>query len=167
MTPDDLAFVLGIQQACYPPSMNEAATTILERLAEAPEYAWIAMLRGEPAAYLMTYPSELGKITPLGGEFRIPDAPDCLYIHDLAVRPSANGKGLGAALVRHALAASRWGASALVCVQDAREFWTRQGFSEVRMAEPGQIANLSTYPGQPCYMVRFSAAHAVPLMAAE
>lgn len=44
MTPDDLAFVLGIQQACYPPSMNEAATTILGRLAEAPKYAWIAML---------------------------------------------------------------------------------------------------------------------------
>lgn len=104
MAPSDLPAVLAIQQVCYPPSMNESEETILERLACAPTFAWVAIRGGQPAAYLMTYPSKLGKITPLGGCFEIPDEPDCLYFHDLAVRPCASGNGLGAALVRHALA---------------------------------------------------------------
>jgi predicted N-acetyltransferase YhbS len=151
MAPSDLPAVLAIQQVCYPPSMNESGATILERLACAPTLAWVAVMGGQPAAYLMTYPSTLGKVTPLGGGFEIPDEPDCLYFHDLAVRPCAIGNGLGAALVRHALASSRWPSAALVCVQDAREFWIRQGFAEAATREAQQLA---TYPGQARYMVR-------------
>jgi predicted N-acetyltransferase YhbS len=143
--------VLSIQLACYPPSMNESAATIRKRLECTPTLAWIAFLGDAPAAYLMTYPSMLGKVTPLGGAFDIPNDPDCLYFHDLAVTPTASGKGVGAALVRHALASSRWPSAALVCVQDAREFWIRQGFAEAATREAQQLA---TYPGQARYMVR-------------
>jgi len=154
MAPSDLQAVLAIQQACYPPSMNESGETILERLACAPTLAWVAVMGGQPAAYLMTYPSKIGKVTPLGGSFEIPDEPDCLYFHDLAVRPCASGNGLGAALVRHALASSRWPSAALVCVQDAREFWIQHGFAEAVTREAQQQAQLATYPGKVRYMVR-------------
>lgn len=154
MTPSDLPAVLAIQQACYPPSMNESGMTILERLACAPTLAWVAVMGGQPAAYLMTYPSKLGKVTPLGGSFEIPDEPDCLYFHDLAVRPCASGNGLGAVLVRHALASSRWPSAALVCVQDARKFWIQQGFAEAVTQEAQQLSQLATYPGKVRYMVR-------------
>lgn len=154
MTPADLPAVLSIQRACYPSSMNEAETTIRARLACAPRFAWVALRDEVAAAYLMTYPSKMGKVTPLGGAFDIPNDPDCLYFHDLAVCPTAGGHGLGAALVRHALAASRWPAAALVCVQDARRFWMQQGFADIATLEAQQAAHLASYPGNACYMLR-------------
>lgn len=154
MTPSDLPAVLSIQQACYPPSMNESGATIRERLACAPTLAWVAVMGDLPAAYLMTYPSTLGKITPLGGAFVIPRDPDCLYFHDLAVLPRAGGNGVGAALVSHALASSRWPSAALVCVQDASRFWIQQGFADSAKLEAQQTAHLATYPGKARYMVR-------------
>lgn len=156
MTPADLPAVLAIQQSCYPPSMNETEATIRDRLACAPGFAWIALLNENPAAYLMTYPSKTGKVTPLGGAFDIPQAPDCLYVHDLAVSPTAGGNGLGAALVRHALGSSRWPAAALVCVQDARQFWLQQGFADLAPLDTEQAAHLATYPGTARYMLRRS-----------
>lgn len=154
MTPSDLPAVLSIQQRCYPPSMNETAIAISDRLACAPDFAWVALLDETPAAYLMTYPSTTGKVTRLGGAFDIPKNPDCLYFHDLAVCPTASGKGLGAALVRHALASSRWRTAALVCVQDARRFWMQQGFTDIDALEAQQAAHLTTYPGTARYMLR-------------
>lgn len=156
MTPSDLPAVLAIQQVCYPPSMNEAGATIRDRLACAPTLAWVAVLDKAPAAYLMTYPSKMGKVTPLGGAFDIPEDPDCLYFHDLAVSPTASGHGLGSALVRHALASSHWPMAALVCVQDARRFWIQQGFADVAPPEARQAAHLATYPGMARYMLRRS-----------
>jgi len=154
MTASDLENVLDIQRACYAPAMNESGDIFLNRLECASEHAWVALLDGEPEAYLMTYPSRVGKITPLGGEFEPPAHPDCLYIHDLAVHPEASGQGLGRALLRHALAASCFRMAALVCVQDARRFWEQNGFSEGLPLSAVEADHLATYPGQPRYMLR-------------
>lgn len=154
MNASDLENVLDIQRACYAPAMNESGDIFLNRLECAPKHAWLALLDGEPAAYLMTYPSRVGKITPLGGEFEPPAQPDCLYIHDLAVRPEASGQGLGRAMLRHVLTASRFRMAALVCVQDAHRFWEQNGFSEGSPLSAVEAAHLATYPGQPRYMLR-------------
>ncbi len=154
MTPVDLPAVLAVQRACYQPEMNEPAAVLHERLAQAPDFAWIATVDREIRAYLVGYPSRLGKITPLGGCFEPSARPDCLYLHDLAVAPAAGGRGLGSLLLRHALARSPGWPAALVCVQQALPFWQRAGFAERPLADPAQAARLAGYPGPARYMVR-------------
>ena len=153
----DLSAILAVQRQCYLPSMNEDATTWAGRLDAAAGFVWVGEQAGEIGAYLATYPSQLGKVTPLGGDFAPAANADCLYLHDLAVAPSAAGRGLGARLVACALAAARrhgWRHAALVCVQDAHAFWQRQGFSEPVTLAPAAQAALASYPGPARYMTR-------------
>lgn len=160
MLSQDLPAVLAVQRLCYLPAMNERAAVWRRRLAAAGDFAWVAESGGEVCAYLATYPSQLGKLTPLGGDFVVAGAADCLYFHDLAVAPAAGGSGLGARLVEHALlAAGRHGLShaALVCVQEALAFWQRHGFADHAPLEATSTAALATYPGPARYMARLIA----------
>lgn len=154
---DDLASVLAVQAACYPPSMQEAAAVVLARLGAAGESCVIAQDGEGICGYLFAYPSRLGRVTPLGAEFApAPDA-DTLYLHDLAVAPRAHGRGLARGLVGHLLAqahARGLRASALVSVQDTAGFWTSLGYQATETACPTARAALASYPGLAHYMVR-------------
>lgn len=153
----DLAAIMAIQRECYPPVLREDRLTIEERMAVAAEYCWVAEDEHGIAAYLFAYPSTLGKITPLDGAFRIATEGDTLYFHDLAVLKRVAGTGLGASLVDIALAsaaAQAFARSALVAVQDSSRFWQGMGYRERINLEEPELANLQTYPGTPCYMVR-------------
>lgn len=157
MLPDDLPAVLAVQQQCYAPEMNEGEAVWRERLAAADGFSWVLERRSEVCAYLATYPSRLGKVTPLGGAFVVAGTADCLYLHDLAVAPAAAGNGLGARLVGQALqTAQRHGLAhaALVCVQDAQPFWQGHGFNERLTLAPAATTALATYPPPARYMWR-------------
>jgi GNAT superfamily N-acetyltransferase len=153
MAEGDLAAVLDVQAACYPPAMQEAAGVVLARLRASPDTVLVARDAQGVCAYLFAYPSRLGKVTPLGGAFALPSAPDTLYLHDLAVAPRAAGRGLArglvARLLEHAAVRSLLHA-ALVSVQDSRRFWECAGFARA----PGDAAALATYPADALYMTR-------------
>lgn len=137
--------------------MNESGEVILARQASAPAFAWVAELDGEIGAYLMAYPSHLGKVTPLGAEFAPVHEADCLYLHDLAVVPHWSGNGVGAQLVKHALATGvrhSLRQTALVCVQAARPFWQKLDFADFSGLTAPALEALASYPGHARYMVR-------------
>jgi ribosomal protein S18 acetylase RimI-like enzyme len=156
----DLAAVLAVQAACYPPSMQEPPDIVLARLRAAPESCLVACEgegAGDPVcAYVFAYASRLGAVTPLGGGFApAPDA-DTLYIHDLAVAPHALGRGLARRLATElaALGLTRGlPHAALVAVQDSRRFWEGLGFA-AHPPGPMGAAALATYPGGALYMAR-------------
>lgn len=155
MREDDLAAVLAVQAACYPPPMQEAAAVLLARLRAAPATALVACADGAVCAYVFAYPSLLGRVTPLDAPFALPAAPDTLYLHDLAVAPHALGRGLARRLAGRLLdgaAAPGLRHAALVSVQDSRRFWEGLGYRE----EGGRprCAALATYPVDAIYMTR-------------
>ena len=157
MRADDLEAVLAVQLACYGADFVEDGALIARRLAAAPHTGWVAEQAGAVRAYLAAYPSVLGKLTPLHGEFEPAPAADALYLHDLAVHPSAAGLGLGPRLVRHAWAQAAqagWTHSTLVSVQASVGFWARHGYAATTPAGDEQRARLATYPGDAVYMVR-------------
>lgn len=157
MRADDLDAVLAIQLACYGAGFVEDGALIARRLAAAPHTGWVVEHRGGVRAYLAGYPSVVGKLTPLHGEFEVAAAADALYLHDLAVHPEASGLGFGPRLVRHAwanAAQAGWRHSTLVSVQSSVGFWQRQGYEAAQPAGPDQQAGLATYPGDSVYMVR-------------
>ncbi|MFO1251952.1 MAG: GNAT family N-acetyltransferase [Inhella sp.] len=151
----DLPALLRVQRACYGAGFNETEAVFAARLHQSPQSAWCVDDRarpGELAAYLVGYPSRLGKITPLHGEFEPALSPDCLYLHDLAVSPLCQGQALGPRLVRHAWAEAQrlWGlqASALVAVQSSLPFWQRLGYRVLEPQEGAMQRGLAGYgPG--------------------
>ena len=153
----DLDAVLAIQLACYGAGFVEDGALIARRLAAAPHTGWVVEHEGGVRAYLAGYPSVVGKLTPLHGEFEVAQQPDSLYLHDLAVHPGASGLRLGPLLVRHAWARAiqaGWRQSTLVSVQSSVGFWERQGYAATLPHGPQQQARLATYPGESVYMIR-------------
>nr|WP_314538905.1 GNAT family N-acetyltransferase [uncultured Massilia sp.] len=153
MRDDDLDAVLAVQADCYPPPMREAADVVLARRRAAPATAIVACAGADVCGYLFAYPSVHGKVTPLGGAFALPEAPDTLYLHDLAVAPRALGQGVARRLVdrMHGIGAQQGLThAALVSVQDSRRFW--EGFGYVVAA--GDAAALASYPPGALYMAR-------------
>lgn len=68
---------------------------------------------------------------PLGG---LPPAPDCYYLHDLALAPETRGRGLARVAVGKALDTARQAGLprvTLIAVNDAFGFWSAQGFTPV------------------------------------
>lgn len=154
---EDLDAVLAVQLACYGAGFVEDGALIARRLEAAPHTGWVVSHGGAVRAYLAAYPSVVGKLTPLHGEFEVAAAPDSLYLHDLAVHPDASGLGLGPRLVRHAWAQATqagWRHSTLVSVQASVEFWERHGYLPSAPAGAAQQARLGTYPGASVYMAR-------------
>lgn len=157
MLPADLAAVLAVQAAAYPPAFNEDAATFGQRLAAAPECAWVAEGTGGICAYLVGYRSQLGKITPLGGDFSPQPVGNCLYLHDLAVNPHVAGNGIGIKLVETAwFSAGQTGLShsALVALPAASAFWLRLGYQPHNALDSAQQAHLASYPDNVSYMVK-------------
>jgi len=154
---NDLPAILSIQSACYTPEMNESEAIWRSRLEVAGEFIWVAEFVGEVCAYLASYPSQQGKIAPLGSAFAPCNEADCLYLHDLAVSPQAGGKGFGRKLVAHALTIARQRKlphAGLVCVQNALGFWQSCGFIEQTGINNAGRAALATYEPQARYMAK-------------
>ncbi len=153
----DIPAVLQIQSDCYQPALLEGEAAIRQRLLAAPQTAWVAADREGVCAYLVAYPSVIGTITALGGQFELPASPDTLYLHDLAVASRLRGRGVGPALADFA-----WGQaaslglrfSALVSVQDTLAYWRRLGYELQAAVGPQQQARLATYPEPSRYMTK-------------
>ena len=157
MRPADLPALLRIQAACYPPSMNEPEAVLRQRLDVAADTAWVTETPDGVHAYLFAYRSRLGKLTPLGGGFRVEPDGDSLYLHDLAVGPALKGRGVGPALVERALqqaAELRLPWSSLIAVQGSLPFWSRLGYRPFTRLTAEQAAHLRGYDGEAHYLAR-------------
>ena len=155
---DDLPALLQIQLACYGAGFIESAEVYARRLASPVNCSLVCESDGQPCAYLAAYRSRTGKVTPLHGDFAAShDAPDTLYLHDMAVLPSHAGQGLARALLERMWAQGRaWGLrrSALVSVQDSQAYWERQGYDARPLHDAGQRSLLASYGAGAVYMMR-------------
>ena len=74
-------------------------------------------------------------------------APDCLYLHDLAIAPAGRGAGVGKMLVQAfmgALQASALHSASLIAIQGSAPYWMRFGFAPAPLTPP-LAAKLQTY----------------------
>jgi len=156
MLPIDLAAVLQVQAACYPPAMQEPAPIVSARLHAARATCLVGCDTDGVCGYLFAYPSRLGVVTDLGAPFQVAGDADTLYLHDLAIDPRALGRGLARMLVEQSgrlAGALGLPHAALVSVQDSARFWHALGYRAAVTADAG----LQTYPPGAIYMVRSAA----------
>lgn len=158
LQPGDLPALLAIQQACYGTAYIESAQVYARRLDSPVNCSRVWELDGQVCAYLAAYRSLLGKVTPLHGDFAVPQgAPDTLYLHDMAVLPACAGQGFARALIDAVLEEGRAAGlrhSALVSVQDSRAYWERCGYGAWAPSGPEDLARLASYGDGAIYMVR-------------
>ena len=126
MRTGDIAAVKALSDAIYPPAYSERAEVYAGRLALYPEGCAVLADGAAIGGYLIAHPWA-GAVppaldTPLGP---LPDAPDRLWLHDLALLPACRGTGAAAAAVARvtALAVGQAGGQGwpvwLVAVGDA------------------------------------------------
>lgn len=153
----DLPGLLQVQRACYGEGFEESHAVFLRRLA-CPAQCSLALARdGRLVAYLAAYRSVRGKVTPLHGDFEPAEAPDTLYLHDMAVSPALAGQGLARVLLQAAWATARSEGlrhSALVSVQGSQGYWARHGYAPAPLQHAVQRQRLATYGEGAVYMVR-------------
>lgn len=157
MQAQDLAAVAKLQDSCYSEALFESAKLLRQRLQQAPDSCWlIESVNTEVLAYLFSYRSRAGAVTPLAAPFCQYATPDCLYLHDMAVSPQARGLGLASTLLQQARQYAQHRALsslALVAVQGSVPYWQRQGFSVVEGLSREAMAALASYQSeQPSYM---------------
>ncbi|MFC4656475.1 MULTISPECIES: GNAT family N-acetyltransferase [Rheinheimera] len=148
LTPADLTALLDLQGQCYPAALNESAAVMGKRLEGFASTCWGAFSGQHMQAYLLTYPSLLGKISALGADFSSCVKPDALYLHDMAVSSASRGAGLAAKLLLQAELYARHHQLSyltLVAVQGAEGYWQKQGFVAAASLTATQQRQLASY----------------------
>ncbi|MBF0324738.1 MAG: GNAT family N-acetyltransferase [Alphaproteobacteria bacterium] len=109
----------------------EGAEVFANRLALFPAGCLMA---ADGGGYCLAHPGKLGRAPALDTVLdRLPDGPDCLYLHDLALLPQARGLGLGRAAVAELARVARAAGLpriALTAVGHSPAFWAGLGFIE-------------------------------------
>ncbi|MBN2201326.1 GNAT family N-acetyltransferase, partial [bacterium] len=100
LTAADIPSVLETQAESYEAALIEHEAVFLERLRVFPA-GMLGALSGETlAGYAVCHPWTFGRTVPLNtAGLTLPDNPDCLYIHDVAVRPAFRCAHIGGWLV--------------------------------------------------------------------
>lgn len=155
MLRDDLPAVLAIQSVCYTQIEPESRASFEAKLAAAPASCYVALGGAGIVGYLVALPGLFGAPPPLNADAcHVPAAPDCLYLHDLAVAPPARASGAGRALVEaffgH-LETARLARATLIAIQSSAPYWQRHGFRAVAAGAALQ-ARLASYGGDVQYM---------------
>lgn len=155
----DLAGVLAVQAQAYGDAMLESAATLGSRLTLSPRTCWVAVDDGQTVAgYLFTHPWMLQAPPPIDTALdALPAAPDCWYVHDMALAPHTRGAGVADRLYAAALGeaqALHLPASALVAVQHSQGFWARFGYAPAAEVSPLIAAKLASYGDDAVFMTR-------------
>ena len=152
----DIDAVMRIQRQCYGEHFAEPRAVFLRRLQTAWHCSWAAVRGDEVIAYLAAYWSRPGAITPLNGDFAEYEDASVLYLHDMAVSPTAAGQGAAGRLLAAVYQQARQRnirQAALVSVQGSRTYWERQGFRATQVTDAAQQQHLASYGEGALYMV--------------
>lgn len=155
MLSDDIDAVCTMAAVCFPDHPEDRAV-FLQRLSLYPQGCLVLQGTGAQLGYAVAYPWPGDAVPPLNTLVDgLPDAPSVLYLHDLAVLPTARGGGLARAGLEHVIGLARavgLSTLALVAVNQAEGFWGHLGF-EPRQT-PALVTKLASYGPDARYMVR-------------
>ena len=156
MQTGDIDGVVRIARIAFPDHFEDRAC-FAERHALYPEGCFVlACAAGDVRGYLIAYPWLWGSAPKLNSLIgALPDHPDVLYLHDLALHPDLQGRGHAMAIVEQLarqVRAEGWTAIALVAVNRAGPFWERLGFAAA--ADDAIAQTLASYGAEADYRVR-------------
>ncbi len=152
---DDLPAITAIADRIHP-DLFERPEVLAEKMRLCPDGCRMLAAGDEIAGYGLAHPWMQHQIPPLDGFLgQLPNAADCLYVHDVAVLPDARG-GVARAYVAEIEQLARSSGIArlaLVSVYGTRGLWERLGFQPVT---PDAVLRekLASYGASATYMLR-------------
>jgi GNAT superfamily N-acetyltransferase len=156
MIPADLPAVQAAGEIVHP-LYPESPAVAAERLILYPAGCLVAERDGQLLGYAVSHPALLGRPPALDSLLgNLPEKPDCLYLHDIALLPAARGLGLGASLVARLLALAKSEGLprlTLTAVNNSAGYWQRQGFTPYQ-GDATLAAKLASYGEDALYLVR-------------
>jgi ribosomal protein S18 acetylase RimI-like enzyme len=152
---EDLAAISAIAARIHP-DLPERPEVFAEKMRLYPHGCCVLAAGHEIAGYGLAHPWMQQQIPPLDGFLdRLPDAADCLYVHDVAVLPDFRG-GMARAYVAEIEELARSSGIAtvvLVSVYGTRVLWERLGFKPVA-PDTALRDKLASYGASATYMLR-------------
>jgi len=152
---EDLDAICAIAAQIHP-DLPERPDVLAEKIRLCPGGCRVLAAGSEIAGYGLAHPWMQQHIPPLDDFLdRLPDAADCLYIHDVAVLPDARG-GVARAYVteiERLARASGIATLALVSVYGTHVLWERLGFRSIA-PDAALRDKLSSYGASATYMLR-------------
>ncbi len=138
MAAADLAAVAAIERDSHNPLPPEGEAVFADRLAAFPRGCFVVGPDRTVEGYAIAHPWRLGAVPALGlARIVLPPEPDCLWLHDIALRPALRGRGLIPALLGLLDALARERALpvlALTAVHGTAALWARHGFAPTTAA---------------------------------
>lgn len=136
--------------------LPERGDVLSEKIRLYPDGCRVLATGNEIAGYGLAHPWMQQQIPPLDDFLgQIPDAADCLYVHDVAVMPDVRG-GMARAYITEIEQLSRSSGIttlALVSVYGTHVLWKRLGFEPVT-PDAALRAKLASYGASATYMLR-------------
>ncbi|HET6537886.1 MAG TPA: GNAT family N-acetyltransferase [Sphingopyxis sp.] len=156
MVKADLDGVVDVARTAFPDHFEDRAC-FAERLELYPQGCFVLERDARKiAGYLIIYPWLASSAPPLNILIgSLPASPQLLYLHDLAIHPSARGLGLTNSIIHQIAEQAKgegWEKIALVAVNEAAAFWGKQGF--VVSDDPAMAEKLASYGDDARYMMR-------------
>lgn len=140
----DLAGVYAVQLSAFPPNFLEPVSMFEEILHHYDEVSYVAEYDRKVVGYILGHPADDDRDDFDKGSWDVRGDEECLYLHDLCLKPDYQGKGIAKMLYDKAEARARsLGFKKLIgiSVQDTESFWTKMGFNMERPysynGEPG------------------------------
>jgi hypothetical protein len=135
--------------------LPERIEVFTEKIGIFPPGCWKLVVDGSIAGYGVSHPWKLYSIPPLDKFLeRLPDNPDCMYIHDVVVLPYARGynaAGDYVALLKEEALRRQIYALACVSVYGTDVLWERYGFKIAGGSEMSE--KLRSYGSSAKYMI--------------
>ncbi|GLR91949.1 N-acetyltransferase [Bradyrhizobium iriomotense] len=154
--PSDLPAIIAIATVIHP-DLSERADVLVEKMSLFPEGCRVLIAGEDVSGYGIAHPWMLHQIPPLDDFLqRLPPAPDCLYVHDVAVMPASRGNRVAASYIETIARLARANGIehlALVSVYDTSPFWARHDF-RMTAPDPALRIKLASYGGGATYMIR-------------
>lgn len=156
MTPSDLSAVVAIADVVHPTFPEDASIFAERLLLYSPGCHVLTGNSGALDGYAISHPWHGAGPPALNSLLqRLPDAATTFYIHDIALLPTARGRGAAAAIVEALVAQARaagLATVALAAVNGTEAFWQKHGF---RPAAGAALAEkLASYGGGARFMTR-------------
>lgn len=139
------------EEQIYPPEYYEDDECFRQKMAAFPIgcIAYVDRATDMMLGYSFGHPWRLdaGPVPLDWTAFKLPENPDCYYIHDIAVFPEHRGKGIGKMLMEYQLDIARihmYKKVKLISILGSHSLWSKFGF---------QIVSEIEYGGKPAFVM--------------
>jgi GNAT superfamily N-acetyltransferase len=138
------------------PNLCERREVLAEKFRLFPQGCFVLVQDGKVVGYAFVHPWRINDVPKLDDYLlALPAEPECLFIHDVALLPTARGKSASKSLIDEVLRLAKIqnvATLSLVSVYGSNVHWARLGFEIAR--DQGMAAKLASYGQNAYYMVR-------------